>query len=145
MQKLPHHYKVTASAGSEGDVRLAGDGLDTLPSAPSAEFDGPGDRWSPETLLVAAVADCFILSFRAIARASRLSWTSLSCEVSGTLERSEGKTKFTEFVIQATLDVPQEVDEQRAYRILEKAEESCLITNSLLGATHLKATVSRGS
>ena len=145
MQKFPHHYKVAASAGPEGDVRLTGDGLDTLPSAPSAEFDGPGDRWSPETLLVAAIADCFVLSFRAIAKASRLSWTSLNCEASGTLEQSEGKAKFTQFVIQATLEVPQEANDERAYRILEKAEASCLITNSLVGATQLKATVSRDS
>jgi hypothetical protein len=30
-----------------------------------------------------------------------------------------------------------------ALRILEKAERSCLITNSLLGTTHLNATIVR--
>lgn len=145
MQNFPHQYKVAASAGPEGDVRLTGDGLEPLPSAPSVEFDGPGGRWSPETLLVAAIADCFMLSFRASAAASRLSWTALQCEVSGTLERSEGKAKFTQFVIHATLEVAPEANEDRAQRILQKAEENCLITNSLLGATQLKATVSRGA
>lgn len=86
-----------------------------------------------------------MLSFRASAAASRLSWTALQCEVSGTLERSEGKAKFTQFVIHATLEVAPEANEDRAQRILQKAEENCLITNSLLGATRLKATVSRGA
>jgi hypothetical protein len=37
----------------------------TLQSAAPAEFDGPGNRWSPETLLVGAVPDCFILTLSA--------------------------------------------------------------------------------
>jgi len=142
MQDLPHHYRVAAAAGSEGDVNLTGDKLDAIPSAPPAEYGGPGDRWSPETLLVASVADCFILTFRAIARASKLSWISLSCDCEGTLERVEGMTKFTGFVINATLEVPEGTSEEKANRILQKAETSCLITNSLSGATHLIAVVS---
>ena len=141
MQDFPHHYRVAANAVPDSDVSLSAEKLETLASAPPQEFGGPGDRWSPETLLVAAVADCFILSFRAIAKASKLSWLSLSCDVEGTLERVEGTTKFTEFNVNATLNVPADMDEQRARRILEKAEESCLITNSLSGATHLHAVV----
>lgn len=142
MQDLPHHYRVAANAGPEGDVSLSSEKLETLASAAPAEFGGPGDRWSPETLLVAAIADCFILSFRAIARASKLSWLSLSCEVEGTLERRDGKTQFTEFKVNAALDVPSDTDAQKAQRLLEKAEASCLITNSLSGTTHLNAVVS---
>jgi len=141
MQSFPHHYTVEAMAAPEGDVSLAGEGLDGIPSAPPPEFGGPGDRWSPETLLVASVADCFILSFRAISRASKLAWISLECSVEGTLDRHEGTTKFTHFLVNATLRVPPATDESRARRILQKAEESCLITNSLSGSTHLEATI----
>ena len=141
MQNFPHHYKVVAAAGPDGDVSLIGDGLDPISSAPPVEFGGPGNRWSPETLLVAAVGDCFVLSFRAIARASKLPWTSLKCEVEGTLERGEGRTKFTDFVVRAELHVPQGTNEERAHRILQKAEDSCLITNSLSSTTHLNAVV----
>ncbi len=141
MQDFPHHYRVAANAAPDGDVSLSAEKLETLASAPPQAFGGPGDRWSPETLLVAAVADCFILSFRAIAKASKLSWLSLNCDVEGTLERIEGTAKFTEFKVNATLIVSADTDEQRARRILEKAEENCLITNSLSGATHLHAMV----
>lgn len=125
-----------------GDVNLTSSELDPILSAPPAEFDGPGDRWSPETLLVAAVADCFIFSFRGIAKASKLPWLSLECYVKGTLTRIEGTTKFTKFTIEATLHVPQDTNQEKAHRILEKAEAGCLITNSLSGATHLSAVVS---
>ncbi|MDH5355738.1 MAG: OsmC family protein [Gammaproteobacteria bacterium] len=141
MKEYPHHYRVAASAGAEGDVKLTSPELDPIVSAPPAEFDGPGDRWSPETLLVAAVADCFILSFRGIAKASRLPWLSLKCEVEGILTRVESTTKFTEFEIKATLHVPRDTNEEKACRILEKVEANCLITNSLSGSTHLSQVV----
>lgn len=142
MQDLPHHYRVAANAAPEGDVSLSADKLETLASAPPQEFGGPGDRWSPETLLVAAISDCFILSFRAITRASKLPWLSLRCEVEGLLERRDGKTQFTEFKVNATLDVAPDTDVEKARRLLEKAEASCLITNSLSATTHLNAVVS---
>ncbi|OGA15554.1 MAG: osmotically inducible protein OsmC [Betaproteobacteria bacterium RIFCSPLOWO2_12_FULL_63_13] len=142
MQDLPHHYRVAASAQPEGDVNLTSDRLAAIPSAAPVEFGGPGNRWSPETLLTAAVADCFILSFRAIAKASKLSWVSLQCTCEGTLERVDGTTKFTQFAINATLEAPQGTNEERAHRLLEKAEASCLVTRSLSGPTHLNAVVS---
>ena len=145
MQDLPHHYKVAATAAPAGDVNLESDGVDSLLSAAPSEFGGPGDKWSPETLLVASVADCFVLSFRAISRNSKLAWTSLHCHVEGTLEREQGVTKFTAFTVRATLHAPPDVNEERARRILQKAEDTCLITNSLTGTTRLEAEVVLGT
>ena len=141
MQNFPHHYSVTAAATSEADVELTSPGLAAIDSAPPAEFGGPGDRWSPESLLVAAVADCFILSFRAIARASKLEWDSLSCDAEGTLDRVDRVNQFTEFQLKVELVCPEGTDEQKAMRLLEKAEGICLITNSLRSEVHLKAEV----
>jgi peroxiredoxin-like protein len=141
VQDLPHQYSVTAIANAEGEVDLEGEHLPSLVSAPPAEFGGPGDRWSPETLLIAAVADCFVLTFRAIARASKLPWVSLECEVEGTLDRVERLTQFTEFRARALLQIPPDTDEERAQRLLARAEQTCLITNSLKGASRLSATI----
>ena len=145
MQELPHHYKIEASAERDGDTALSCDQLGTIPCASPAEFGGPGNRWSPETLLVAAVAGCFILRFRAIARASKIPWMSLQCEVDGTLERLEGTMKFTRFVVHARLGVPQDANEAMAHRLLEKAEKTCLVTNSLSGEMQLDAEVRKSS
>ena len=141
MQDFPHRYAVTALAQTEGEVQLESERVPSLMTAPPAEFGGPGDQWSPETLLVAAVADCFALSFRAIARASKLPWLSLECAVEGTLDRVERVTQFTEIRVRATLRVPSDTDEDKARRVLDKAEQSCLITNSLKADSHLEATV----
>ena len=141
MQPFPHRYSVAASARVEGDVSLDSEQLPTLPSAPPTEFDGPGDRWSPETLLVAAVADCFILTFRAIAQLSALSWISLRCEAVGTVDRVERVSQFTAVVLRARLRIPAGTSEDRARRLLTKAEDTCLVTNSLKVRPQLEVEV----
>jgi len=143
MHDLPHHYNVAASAVGESHVVLSSEGLENIETAGPAEFGGPGDVWSPETLLVGAVADCFILSFRALARASRFEWDTLSCAASGTLDKIDRVTQFTAFYLTVELAVPEGTDEKKAHRLLENAERSCLITNSLTAATHLDAKVRR--
>ena len=141
MQDFPHHYKTTASARHDSNVELTSPGLEALESAGPPEFGGPGDLWSPETLLSAAIADCFILSFRAIARASDFEWISLRCDVDAVLEKVEKVTQFTEIHETVVLEVPAGSDEAKAMRLLERAEHVCLITNSMTGTTHLAATV----
>lgn len=141
MQKLPHHYFAEAAAPAEGSINLSSKGLTDIESAGPAEFGGPGDLWSPETLLVASIADCFILTFRAIARASKMEWVDLNCTVEGVLDRVEKVTQFTEFKITAVLEVSSDTDESKAKRLLEKAEASCLITNSMKSEVHLEAEI----
>ena len=141
MDPFPHQYGVVAAGRPDGDVELRSARLPVLSTASPAEFGGPGDRWSPETLLVGAIADCFILTFRAVARASSLAWTSLECEVRGTLDRVERTPQFTAVAIRARLAVPEGVSDEAARRALEKSERACLITNSLKASVQLDATV----
>jgi organic hydroperoxide reductase OsmC/OhrA len=141
MEPFPHRYRVKGRGRVTGDIELSAEGLTTLRSASPAEFDGPGDRWSPETLLVGAVADCFILTFRAVARTAEVSWTSLECDVTGKLERVDRLPQFTRLDIAAHLVVPPGEDAERARRALEKAERVCLISSSLKGSIGLEATV----
>lgn len=141
MQDLPHLYTVSATAEPGTNVKLAAAGLPDLETAGPPEFGGPGDVWSPETLLVGAVADCFILSFRAIARTARLEWTELECTAEGTLDKLGKFNQFTGFTVKAKLTIPPETNRAKAETILEKAEKYCLITNSMKADSHLEATV----
>ena len=141
MHPFPHRYTVSSTIGPTGDVVLSSEGIPNLATITPREFDGPGGLWSPETLMVAAVADCFLLTFRGIAKASNLPWTSVSVRCAGTLERPDRVTQFTRFDIHAALALPAGVDEERARRILTKAEETCLITRSLKAETHLTVEI----
>jgi peroxiredoxin-like protein len=131
MKPFPHQYRVRASASEQSSIELSAPGLTPMVSAAPLEFDGPGDLWSPETLLMAAVADCFVLTFRAIAKASGLRWTNVSCNGSGTVERNEGVTRFTAINLDIRLVVPAAIDVEKAKKVVEKAERSCVISNSL--------------
>lgn len=141
MNNLPHIYNVKTSAQAEGDVTVEGEGLPSLAINAPAQFGGPGNRWSPEMLLVASMADCIVLSFRAIAHASKFTWTHLSCEVDGTLDRVDRLTQFTHFAVRATLTVPPGAREELALRLLQKAEQTCFVTNSLKAQSTLDARI----
>jgi organic hydroperoxide reductase OsmC/OhrA len=144
MHPFPHHYTVNAVVRPDGDVPLAAEGMRVIESAPPKEFDGPGNQWSPEGLLTAAVTDCFVLGFRAIAKASKFAWTNLEARTEGTLDRLEGKMRFTRFDTHAKLQVPAGTDIERAKRLLEKAESTCLVANSLTSERHLTVEVEIG-
>lgn len=124
-----------------GAVTVASPGLPSVETSAPPEFGGPSGVWSPETLLVASVADCFILTFRAVARGARFDWVALDCEVQGVLERVDGNSKFTRFTTTAHLAVPMHADAEKARRLLEQAEHGCLIANSLSAARTLEVDI----
>lgn len=141
MQDYPHHYLVRADGREEGELTVSADGLETIPTMPPPQFGGPEGYWSPEALLVASVADCLILTFRAIARGSRFEWNDFSCEVDGVLDHVDRVTHFTDYHIRVVLHVPQGSNLHKAERLVEKSESVCLVTNSLVGNKHLTVTV----
>lgn len=139
MHPFPHHYRITARGEPAGDVLLEAEGLPTLVSAPPESFGGPGDRWSPEDLLVAAVADCFILSFRAVARATHLSWNDLGVHATGELDRVDGITRFTAVNLDVVLVLPPGASPDSAKQALLRAERACLVSASLACPVHLRS------
>ncbi|KEZ76304.1 OsmC family protein [Salinisphaera hydrothermalis] len=141
MQSLPHHYTVHAHGTAEGEVHLDAAHLPELVTTPPPEFDGPEGYWSPETLLVASVASCFVLTFRAVARASKLEWDSLTCDVEAVLERHDGRNHFSRVVVKPHLLIHEAARERLAEQCLDKAEDGCLVTNSLTADVRLEPTV----
>ena len=141
MHPYPHTYVASAEAQNTGFVTVTSPQLPTIESSSPPQFDGPGGVWSPETLLCASVADCFILTFRAVARAARFEWARLECRVEGMLDRLEGVLQFTRYTTYVKLSVPAGADTDKARDLLERAEHGCLIANSLRGAHALETVI----
>ena len=141
MQGYPHHYHTSAAGGNQGAVIVSSEGLPDLETNAPPQFGGPEGVWSPETMLSAAVANCFILSFRAIARASKFEWKSLECHVEAVLDRPERAIYFTAFKLHADLLVPAAANNDMAQRLLEKAEQICLVSASLKAVTTLTTNI----
>jgi peroxiredoxin-like protein len=131
MKPLPHHYDVRLSGGPAGYAQVSSHGLPGLRTAAPVDYDGPGDAWSPEHLLLASVQACFLFTLRAVARLSKVEFVALDVEAAGIVDRQNGVTRFTEIVLRPKLTVPAGTDRERALRVLEKSEKGCLVSASL--------------
>ena len=109
-------------------------------SAPP-EFHGQPGFWTPEHFLLAAVASCFVVTFRAIAGFSKLEPLALDVAVEGKLEKSQSGYDFTAIVIGPHLTIRDESDRLRANRILEKTEKGCLVARALKCPVTMEASV----
>ncbi|WP_435237607.1 OsmC family protein [Psychromonas sp. PT13] len=131
MQPLPHLYNVQIKTTPESEIKLSSQGIPDLVASAPAEFGGPGDQWSPETLFMSSIASCFALSFKAVAGASSFTWKGLQCEAIGQLEKVERTIKFTQITTKVKLTIGNDVDKQKAIKLIEKSESICLVTNSV--------------
>ena len=97
--------------------------------------------WTPEHFLLAAVSACFITTFRAVAQLSKFTAEALEVSVEGTMERAEDGLRFTHIVLRPVLTIAAESDRERAGRLLEKAERSCLISRSLRSEVRMEPVI----
>jgi len=82
-----------------------------------------------------------MFTFRAVARASKFDFLSLDLRGSGTVDRKDGTTRFTEIVLKPRLTLPKGADPERANRVLEKGKTACLVTASLAVPVRLEAEI----
>ena len=145
MKALPHTYEVRLAGGPSGYARVALAGAPELRAAPPLDFDGPGDAWGPEHLLLAAVETCFLFTLRAVAQASRVEFTALELAGAGTVDRADGALRFTGIVLRPRLTLGPGADRERALRVLEKAEKACLVSASLATPIRLEPEIVTGA
>ncbi len=127
-------------------------GLAKTSSAPRAihfsappEFGGLEGRWTPEDLLLAALASCFTTTFHAIAGYSKFEYTDLQVEVEGTVSKAESGYAFSEIVLRPTLTIPDEGQRDRAQHLLQKTKAACLVSKALATAPALEPHVAVGA
>lgn len=113
----------------------------TINFAAPPEFGGEPGLWTPEHMLLGAVATCYVATFRAIAEASKLTCERMDVSVEGTIEKQEGGFRFTQIVVKPAITIEREDDRERVARLISKAERACLISRSLSCPVTLNATV----
>ena len=113
-------------------------GLAKSDSAPnSIHFTAPlplgglEGRWTPEDLLLCAVASCFTTTFRVLAEKSRWEYADLQVEASGEVEKADSGYSFSHISLRPHLRVLSELDRARALDLLRKAESLCLVSRAL--------------
>ena len=115
-----------------------------MTTAPPPQFGGPEGVWSPETLFAGAVADCYILSFRAVTQVKKFDWVSIRCETDAILDKPERLPLFTRLDLRVTLTVSPGTDKALAQQLLERAKDICLVTNSMTAEKTLTTEIIEG-
>jgi peroxiredoxin-like protein len=131
MKPLPHTYRVDLAGGPAGYGHVESDALPHIRIAPPPEYGGPGDAWTPEHLMIAAVDACFLFTFRAVSAAEHVFFEYLELASEGTVDRRDGKTRFTEIVLKPRVMIGPDTDPHQIARLMKKAERACLVTSSL--------------
>lgn len=127
-----HTYRVVAwwNAGKTG-LAKSDSAPNAIHFAAPPQFGGLEGRWSPEDLLLCAVAGCFTTTFRALADYSKFQYTDLEVEVEATVKKAESGYEFTRILIRPTLTISKLEERPRADRLLEKAKRLCLVSRAL--------------
>ena len=138
-----YRYRTTAHWSTHHTGIVEGEEIPrTINFSAPPEFHGEPGLWTPEHLLVAALATCFVSTFRAIAEASKLEVAGLEAAVEGVLEKADGGFSFTRFTLRPRLTIAREDDREKAGRLLAKAEHVCLVSRSLKGSIQMESEVS---
>ena len=103
-----------------------------LEVAAPPEFRGHPGYWTPEDLLVASVNACTMMTFLVLARRNGLKILSYESEATGRLETEGGEFRFTRIVVRPRLEIAAESDRAKTLELLQKAEDHCLVANSLV-------------
>jgi peroxiredoxin-like protein len=113
-------------------------GLAKSDSAPNAihftaptEFGGLEGRWTPEELLLAAIAGCYTTTLRAIAGTAEFNFTDLQVEASGSIRKADSGYTFSQIVLRPTLKISSGDERDRALDLLRRAEKLCLVSRAL--------------
>lgn len=112
-----------------GHVVSAAGKPDLLGSAARA-FHGDADRWNPEELLVAALAQCHMLSLFYVATTRGVVITSYADDAVGTLETfPDASGRFTEVVLRPRVGYATPPGDEAALHA--EAHRVCFIANSV--------------
>ncbi|MGN7853831.1 OsmC family protein [Exiguobacterium sp. 22311] len=146
---MKHHFHLTADwPGNRNDVGQIETGeLKTKISIPDA-MDGPGVGTNPDEMLLGAAATCYIITLAAMLERSHIPKVSLTMESEGIVDVTNGVFTYDAIIHRPTLLLPADLsdrDVEKAQRLAEKSEGSCMITRALAGnvKVSLEAVVER--
>jgi len=125
-------YTATAVRTDVRAGQVSGDpSVPALQFSAPPEFKGRPDTWSPEHFFSAAIATCFATTFEAIAEFSKFPFEGITVSAEGVLEKGQGGYRFGKVIVRPVLSIAHDADQERALRLLEKAERGCLVSHSI--------------
>jgi len=117
----------------------------TIHFSEAAELGGIEGRWTPEQLLLCALAGCFTTTFHEVARSSKFEYTDLEVEVEGSVRRNRSTgCGFSEILIRPRLTVCSEEQREAGLALLRKTKAACMISRAITLPQTLEPCVETG-
>jgi organic hydroperoxide reductase OsmC/OhrA len=93
-------------------------------------FRGDADRWNPEELLIAALAQCHMMSYFYVAARDGIVVTDYTDAATGTIQMQGAGGRFTSVTLRPRMTISAG-DLDLAYRLHDEAEQLCFIAQSV--------------
>ncbi len=125
-------YRVAAwwTSGRTGRAKCQS-APNTIHFSEAPEFGGLEGRWTPEQLLLCALASCFTTTIQEVARSSKFEYTDLEAEVEGSVRRSKMGCNFSEIVIRPRLTGHSEEEFEAGLGWLRKTKAVCPMSRAI--------------
>ena len=151
-----HHFAVDIEwAGNRGtgtseykaygrETTISAAGKVSIDGSSARVFHGNADRWNPEELLIAALAECHLLSYLHVAASHGIVVVDYSDDAVGTMEQTQdGGGHFTSVTLRPVVTI-QSGDAGLALALHDEAHSKCFIAASMnFPVTHEPTTVRR--
>ncbi|WP_407665126.1 OsmC family protein [Microcella humidisoli] len=126
----------TATYRSYGrDHRIRADGKQhEIAGSSDRVFRGDADRWNPEELVIAALAQCHMLSYLHVAAVNGIVVVDYRDAASGTLQQEGDGGRLIEATLRPVVTLSAHHDDEdarRAEALHHRASELCFIANSV--------------
>jgi organic hydroperoxide reductase OsmC/OhrA len=113
------------------EARIEIEGKPPLPLSAAPPFLGDPALHNPEDLLVAALSACHFLSYAALCARSGIVVVAYEDRAHGTMDRADGKVRFTEVVLRPRVTIAPGGDVEKALSLHDRAHAVCFIASSV--------------
>lgn len=113
------------------DVRVTGASVPALELSADKPFRGDPTRWNPELLLVAALAECHLLSFLHVAVSHGVTVVDYSDEPIGTMTQEGIGGHFTRVLLRPTVTITDPAQVDLVPQLHHEASKACFIASSV--------------
>ncbi len=131
MEESYRHQVVAWWAAGRTGLAKSASAPNSIHFAAPPQFGGLEGRWTPEDLLLGAIASCFTTTFRVLAEHSKWNYIDLQVEVQGVVKKGDSGYNFTAVALRPVLKIQNETERHRALQLLEKAQGLCLVSRAL--------------
>lgn len=121
----------TIDADYTKDHEIRAEGRPAIPASSAPAYGGNPALWTPEDLLCAAVANCHMLTFLALAAKARLDIRRYDGNANAELDTDAKPVHIARVTLNPTVRVAPGTDFERVRVMFEKAHKYCFIAASV--------------